>query len=1141
MNLSVVAAGIALVYVSVLFILAWGAERYLKGVRKKTRSAIYVLSLAVYCSSWSFLGTVGSAADNMWSFVPIYLGPIVIFLLAFPILRKMAQVSKAQNTTSVADFIAARYGKSQTLAAVITLIALLGIMPYIALQIKAMVFSFGLFQTSGQTFEGNRLAFIVSVILAIFAILFGTRKLDATEHNPGMILAIGVESIVKLVAFVAVGLIICFTVFSDGQQLIDAALAEPHWSQIQLNRFLPELLMASAAFLCMPRMFHVMMVECESEQDIQRARWLFPLYLIVFAALIAPLALAGKQVFGVSVDADTYVINLPLHFGYDWLALIALLGTISAATGMVIVAVVTISVMVSNEWVLPLLLRSGSLKTRNYNQFAQLLLNSRRIAIAVILLMGYAAYINLNDTGSLAKLGMLSFGAFAQLAPALIGGMIWKQGNHIGVFSGLIVGFGLWLMILLQPLTQQPLTADYDLPLLAQITPDVRDVVLALFANIVCYVLGSIWFRSSVLERIQASSFVNPERFNKSAPRKIIVSQQDLLILASRFIGAERAYQKFADFDADAVSNENWNKSASPELISYTEHLLSAVLGASSTSLVMQSVLDGRDLGLDEVFSLVDEASTKIILSQDMLRGAIEHAYEGMSVVDKDLRLVAWNYRYQSLFHYPDGFLQAGMPVEDIIRFNAERGYCGPGEVEEHVRRRVQHMRNGTAHSSERQRLDGMVIKIQGNPMPDGGFVMTFTDITQYRQQAQALQEANDNLEARVNERTHELAMLNAQLLETKHKEERANASKSKFLAAVGHDLMQPLNAARLFTASLSQQHNLDNDVAATVGHIDSSLRAAGELLTDLLDISRFDSGKVEINRNQFAIDDLLQELAVEFAAMGADQGTGFSWHKSGVTIDSDLNLLRRILQNFLTNAFRYAKGRRVVLGCRRRNNMLEIQVWDTGCGIEPDKCDQIFEEFYRSDVGKKTSENGLGLGLAIAQRIANTMEHKLTVRSWYGQGSMFGVSVPMVAGDHRPVPQSIPSMLQPLAGVVVLCIDNEEAILAGYESLLTRWKCEVICATDLADARIKLGLKGVAPQIILADYQLDDGLNGLDAMVDIRARYGAEIPGVLITANTNKRLVEKVESLGFRYMAKMVRPAALRALMSSLLSHKHS
>ncbi|GIU27256.1 hybrid sensor histidine kinase/response regulator [Shewanella schlegeliana] len=1141
MNLTVLVGTIAIVYVLLLFLLAWGAERWFGGITKRIQTWVYGLSLAVYCSSWSFLGTVGQSAQDLWSFLPIFIGPILIFTVGFSLLRKMVIVSKAQNITSVADFIAARYGKSQVLAAIVTLIALFGIMPYIALQLKAMVFSLNLFQPDGALFSGATVSLIITAILAVFAILFGTRKLDATEHNPGMMLAIAFESLVKLGAFLLVGIVISFGVF-DGfgdiwQQANERELINA--PNIRIESLMPELLVGMAAFLCMPRQFHVMMVECENEKTILKARWLFPLYLLLFGMFVAPLALAGKLLLGDAVAADTYVINLPLALNQPWLAVVALLGTLSAATGMVIVAVVTISVMVSNEWLVPLMLRTGQIKEKNFSQFSQLLLNARRLAIVLILALGYFSYLSFMDNDSLSSLGMLSFGAFAQLAPALIGGMYWKHGNRSGVFLGLGVGFSLWCYILLQGAVDSPAIVTADFALLDSITPNVRDILIALLANCACYMLGSVWFRAGVAERMQASAFVTPGQLKKDINRKSApVSQQDLLILASRFVSPTRAYESFSAFSEDAVKSDSWHKAAPPELIAHTEHMLAGVLGASSASLVLDSVLQGRDLALDEVFSLVDEASSKIILSQDMLRGAIEHAYEGMSVVDKDLNLVAWNFKYAELYDYPENFLQAGMPISDVVRFNATRGFCGEGEIEEQVEKRVQHMRNGTPHVSERQRKDGKVIKIQGNPMPSGGFVMTFTDITQYRQQAMELQQANETLEARVKERTYELSMLNSQLLEAKAQEENANASKSRFLAAVGHDLMQPLNAARLFTASLSQYPNLDLEGKTTLNHVNSSLKIAGELLTDLLDISKLDSDMVEVNRRDFAIADLIDGLAVEFDAMSKDSLIKFSFVSSSVTINSDPSLLRRVLQNFLTNAYRYAKGNRVLLGCRRRGEELEIQVIDTGCGIDESETTEIFKEFKRLDNPESKSVSGLGLGLAIADRISRVLSHEINVSSELGKGSMFSIRVPIGKKNTAPKPKKVSSLLQPLAGVKVLCIDNEKAILAGLESLLSRWQCEVICACDLADARIKLGLKGVAPDIILADYHLDNGQNGVDAMDGIRSLYGEHLPGIVITANTQKELIDDMQRRGYHYMAKMVKPAALRALISSLVKN---
>lgn len=1139
MNLTLIVAIIAVCYVSLLFLLAWGAERWFSKITKKLQVGIYGLSLAVYCSSWSFLGTVGQSSKDLWSFLPIFLGPIFIFTLGFGMLRKMVQVSKAQNITSVADFIAARYGKSQTLAALVTLIALFGIMPYIALQLKAMVFSLNLFQPIDEPLDGVTIPLIITALLAIFAILFGTRKLDATEHNPGMMLAIAFESLVKLAAFLLVGIVISFGFFDGFGDIWQQASAQNLITNPnpRIEALMPELLVGMAAFLCMPRQFHVMVVECADESVLSKGRWLFPVYLALFGLFVGPLALAGKILLGDSVSADTYVISLPLALDQPILAVVALLGTLSAATGMVIVAVVTISVMVSNEWLVPALLRTGQIREKNFSQFSQLLLNARRVAIVIILALGYGSYLALADSDSLSHLGMLSFGAFAQLAPALVGGLYWKHGNRAGVFLGLSVGFSLWFYIMWQGVGAVPVVNAGDSNLFDAITPNVRDALTALFANIACYVLGSIWFRAGVAERIQASAFVSPGKRKNSANKKHgPISQQDLLILASRFVSPTRAYESFSRFSTDAVKSDSWHKAAPPELISHTERLLAGVLGASSAALVMDSVLQGRDLALDEVFSLVDEASSKIMLSQDMLRGAIEHAYEGMSVIDSDLNLVAWNFKYVELYQYPEGFLQQGMPISEVIRFNAARGYCGEGEIEQQVEQRVQHMRNGTGHTSERHRKDGKVIKIQGNPMPDGGFVMTFTDITQYRQQERALIEANETLESRVRERTYELAMLNSELLAAKAQEEMANASKSRFLAAVGHDLMQPLNAARLFTASLSQYPKLDREAQTTLSHVNSSLKIAGELLTDLLDISKLDSGMVEVNRRDFAVSELINGLAVEFDAMAADSHIRFKMVSCSATVNSDPSLLRRVLQNFLTNAYRYARGGRVLLGCRYRGQELEIQVLDTGCGIDEKETADIFKEFKRLNNPKSNNVSGLGLGLAIADRISKVLEHSIQVSSQLGRGSVFSIRVPLGETVSQVQVKAMPSLLQPLAGVKVLCIDNEEAILAGLESLLSRWQCEVICAKDLADARIKLGLKGVAPDIVLADFHLDDGKNGVDAMDGIRSLYGKHLPGILLTANTRKELIEDVERRGYHYMAKMIKPAALRALISSLV-----
>ncbi|WP_028116790.1 PAS domain-containing hybrid sensor histidine kinase/response regulator [Ferrimonas senticii] len=1127
---------IALAYISILFLVAWLGERYASAWLKRGKTVIYALSLAVYCSSWSFLGTVGQAAQQPWAFVPIIIAPVLMFSLGFGFIRRVVKVANDQSITSMADFIAARYGKSQLLAVGVTLVATLALMPYMALQLKAMVVAINLFQGDSQLDEGM-LALGITITLALFAILFGTRKLDATEHNPGMIVAVAFESVVKLLAFVAVGAVVLFAVFDGPADLFAQAQQQrqlPSFS-LDLLDIAPDTLIAMAAFMALPRMFHVLVVENNHERSLLKSRWALPAYLILWALFVIPLAVAGRVLLGDSVHADTYVITLPQYLQMDWLAVVALLGAISAASSMVIVAVVTVAIMISNEWMIPLALRSGTIRDKNFNQFSTRLLNSRRLIIVLVLLAAYGAYLQIDQAPSLARIGMLAFGGFAQLAPAFVGAVYWRRGHRNGVLAGLLVGLLGWVLVL-----SKPLLAEQGWQLVwFGLSADMSQLLLVLCINSALFVGFSVLARPTVTDRVQARIFTQSILPKRGVNPHSNISQQELLLLVSRFIGPDRAYRSFAQQFPSAIARDTWNKKAEPEMVEAGERMLASVLGAASASAVMQSVLEGQDLAIDQVFRLVDEASAKIVLGQDQMRGAIEHAAEGISVVDKDLNLVAWNRTYQQLFDYPDGFLVVGKPVEEIVRYNASLGRCGPGEVEQHVAKRVNYMRAGSAHKSERRRADGQVIQMQGNPMPDGGFVMTFFDITEFRQQQQALTSLNEELELRVAERTRELTQLNQQLRQAKAAEELANQSKSRFLAAVGHDLMQPLNAARLFTASMLQDGQRQQQDKASLHNIANSLRSAGEMLADLLDISKLEAGNFTLNRRPVRLKTVLQPLVVEFEAMSLAAGLKFRQQLADVVIDTDPNMLRRIVQNFLTNALRYTDSGTILLGCRRCGDSIEIQVHDTGCGINQSDLALIFREFQQVDEHRGNS--GLGLGLAIADRVAHALKHPLSVRSQLGRGSMFSVRVPLTDAVVEEPKLATPSAFvnRSLQGITVLCIDNEEAILAALKGLLERWQCQVVTATSLADARMQLGFAGVAPQMILADYHLDDGRTGLEAMRALRQSYGREIPGILITADTRKELLEQVEAEGFGFMAKMVKPAALKALMSAQLRQR--
>ncbi|WP_429239518.1 hybrid sensor histidine kinase/response regulator [Aeromonas veronii] len=1141
--------GLSLSYLGLLFLIAFVADKH-KRHRMKGQPLLYSLSLAVYCTSWTFFGTVGQASESPWSPVPIYLGPMLVFLFGWRLLARLILVAKREHITSIADFIAARYGKSQRLAMVIALIAIMGILPYLVLQLKAIVTGLDLLMVNSggisPTSNTSELALGVTLLLALFSILFGTRHLDATEHHRGMVVAIAFESVVKLLAFIAVGGFALWLILSKPGEAHEQVTRD-FFAQVvavspgNLLELAIYTVLAMCAVICLPRQFHVTVVENNQGQDLHWARWIFPLYLFVMGLFIWPLALAGKQWVGADMASDTYVISLPMALGFDGMAMLAFLGGTSAATGMVIVCTIALAIMVSNDLVLPVLLRRFWRQGRD-ERLVRLLLQVRRGAILLILLAAWGLYLWLGDLTSLSRIGYLSFGAVAQFAPALLLGLYWRHGNRKGVYLGLSLGVSLWFVTLLvesgllagSPLAE--LLAPPDLPAFRELSLGAWCIFLSLLFNLLGYVAGSLLSRPAVSERLQAANFVGKPSRDTAALYQARVSVKELEMLAARFVGSSRVKRAFGRFAGERGGTLAPQMQASAELIAHTERLLAGVFGTSSARLVLASALQGRNMQLEEIATIVDEASDVFRFNRGLLQGAIEHIGQGISVVDRELRLVAWNRRYIELFHYPPGLIQAGRPIEEIIRYNAQQGLCGPGDIEDHVARRVAFMKRGSAHISARERPDGRVIEMQGNPMPAGGFVMTFTDITPFRDAERVLREANEHLEARVAERTRELSELNRQLLLVNQQVERANQSKSRFLAAVSHDLTQPLNAAKLFTSSLLEMLPDAGEQARIARHIDDALGATEDLITDLLDISRLEAGKFKAKKLDFALRDLLDNLKAEFGVLAQAGGIHFSVVESKHAVHSDVRLLRRVLQNFLTNAFRYNPGGRVLLGCRRMGEKIRIEVWDNGPGIPQDKQEAIFDEFSRLDHSRTAKEQGLGLGLAIARGISQVLGHQLTLQSWPGKGSVFAVTLNLatrpVTAHQLAAPVVRDSQLE---GVAVLCIDNERDILTAMSTLLGRWGCEVRCAVDLAEAE-ELVAQGFVPRLVLSDYHLDDGKTGLEALAVLQRVCGDELGGIIISADRKSELQVQIRERGYGYISKPVKPLKLRALMNSLL-----
>ncbi|MFJ5295323.1 NahK/ErcS family hybrid sensor histidine kinase/response regulator [Pseudomonas sp. NPDC088368] len=1147
-------AAVALAYMAIMFAIAFYGDRRSGALPPRLRAWVYSLSLAVYCTSWTFFGAVGQAAEQLWSFLPIYLGPIVMLVLAPWVLQKMVLISKQENITSIADFIAARYGKSQTLAIVVALICLIGVLPYIALQLKGIVLGVNILIGAGADATGTRAqdtALIVSLVLALFTIVFGTRNLDATEHHRGMVLAIAFESLVKLFAFMAVGVFVTFGLYDGVDDLFNQAMLAPrleeYWKEtINWPSMVVQTGVAMMAIVCLPRQFHVTVVENIEPQDLRLAKWVFPIYLLLAGLFVVPIALAGQMLLPSSVLPDSFVISVPLAHAHPALAMLAFIGGASAATGMVIVASVALSTMVSNDMLLPWLLRRKTAE-RPFEVFRYWMLSVRRVSIVAILLLAYVSYRLLGSTASLATIGQIAFAAITQLTPAMIGALYWKPANRRGVFAGLAAGVFIWFYTLVLPLTAHSMGwALSSFPLLGwlhsnpfnlPISPLTQGVLLSMAGNFALFVWVSLLSRTRVSEHWQAGRFIGQELQARPNNRSLLAVQiEDLLKLSARFVGEERAQQSFIRFAYRQGKGFNPNQNANGEWIAHTERLLAGVLGTSSTRAVVKAAIEGRDMQLEDVVRIADEASEVLQFNRALLQGAIENITQGISVVDQSLKLVAWNDRYLELFNYPEGLISVGRPIADIIRYNAERGLLGPGEAEVHIARRLHWMRQGRAHTSERLFPNGRVIELIGNPMPGGGFVMSFTDITAFREAEQALKGVNESLEQRVAERTRELSQLNVALTEAKAHAEAANQSKTRFLAAVSHDLMQPMNAARLFSAALLHvDDSIPDEAQKLIQHLDSSLRSAEDLISDLLDISRLENGKFTPTIAPFPLNNLFDTLGAEFKALAQEQGLNFRVRGSQLRVASDAKLLRRVLQNFLTNAFRYAKGP-ILLGVRRTGASVSLEVWDRGPGIPEDKRQVIFEEFKRLDSHQTRAEKGLGLGLAIADGLCRVLGHTLEVRSWPGKGSVFSVTVPLARTQAAPQAVAVEPKRAALNGTQVLCIDNEDSILIGMNSLLSRWGCQVWTARNREECQTLLD-DGIRPHLALVDYHLDHGETGTELMAWLRTQLGEPVPGVLISADGRPELIAQVHAAGLDYLAKPVKPAALRALLSRHVS----
>ena len=1127
-----------LCYLVLLFWVASRADRHQFRKNSWTRSpAVYALALGVYCTSWTFYGLVGTAAENGWRFLPILLGPALLFIFAAPLCQRVAALCKQENIRSVADFLAARYGKRRGIASCVTLIMFIATVPYIALQIKAVTDSLRLI-TPANEFSASKVGFASACAMAAFSLLFGARRIESAGYHAGLMSAIAFESLVKLFAFVALAGFSLAIIFSDQYtvQVSDFSLLS-FFTAFFNYRFILETLVSAAAILCLPRMFHVTFVEQLSNTHFLKARKIYPLYLGIVASCIVIISLAGSGVFKQqAISGDNFVLMLPLTTNNPWLTVLAFLGGLSAATAMIIVATVTLSYMLSNDVILPLLLRRRRKAILHTPDFSTTLINTRRATVLLVIALAYGYQLVFAGNAALTDIGLVAFALAVQLFPSLIFGIYSQRGNAYAAYGALSCGCSLWFITLMLPLMADagavpkhiieqgffgvPWLRPEFLFNLEFADPYSRGVTISLLVNLLSYWLFAKLGTVNLADKIQAKAFTNLSRATPTQRHKRY-SIGDLRVLLVNFLGYSATEQLIQQYSKPS------DNLASTELVDAAEHALSGVVGITTAIAMLNNLESKSQLDVADVVNIV-EGTTKVLrFNQDMIIASFESISSGVSVLDEHLQLVSWNRRYEEIFAYTPGFLKVGMTVEDLVRFNSNRGLMGKGSAEEHVQKRLAHLRSGRAYRVIRNHRES-VIEIKGNPLPNGGYVTTYDDISEFIGAQDRLEKTKLYLEQRVKERTNELQ-------EARQAAEEANRTKSQFLAQASHDILQPLNAASLYASVLLEQakKNKQKNIH-TIEYLNAAIQSSENIISTLLEISKLDTGSIKTNVANVNLHQILENLANEFRVQ-LNPKCSLEYIATSARVRTDPHYLRRILQNFLSNAVKYTKQGRICIGCRRRKQAIEIFVYDTGMGIPDQEQSRVFDDFYRAS--NQQAAPGIGLGLAVAKRFSELLNLRICSKSQFGRGSSFSIIAPRVERlEEAEKTVETLALYTSLKDKHVMYVDDDQQNVQAMAALLSEWGCILTAATSVNEALAKAKTAPM-PDALIIDWDLNDnrGYDGIRLAHTLRDIWQPELPACLVSAAPNAKL-NIASGDRMEFLQKPLKPGKLRAVLEHLV-----
>ncbi|MBA8877172.1 PAS domain-containing hybrid sensor histidine kinase/response regulator [Phyllobacterium myrsinacearum] len=1137
---------VALLYLLAQYILIKTVDRRARTENGPDRPYIYALSLASGGSSWLFYGALGYAADNGFEFIGLFIGIALAFTLGFPFLRKIVRLAKSEGITSIADLIGARYGKSFSVTALVTLIATVGLVPYLALQITAIHYLFDVFRNTfashgqGEHHGSHWLLWCLLCVIGLFTVRNSEKSVHTTDHDEGLVRVSANDSVFKIIVFVIVGMTAITLFFTEPVEHI-SQIAIP-WPQgrISLENMIALILIGASTTVLLPSHFYLTVVENRSERELRTARWLVPACLFIAGVFVLPVTAIGLQVLPSTAYPDFYFLSLPLLMDHDWLSAVAFAGGLSAASTMLVLPAIVLSIMISNDLVMPVVLKWP--RRAAAQDFTRTISKVRRYSILVILLAAYVYQFTIMEHVDFSELSLISAVSMMQMLPPFLGGFVWRQATGRGALWGMTAGITVWLYTMVLPTW-----LDQSSSLIAngpfgvgglrphhlwnlQSSSFVNGLLWSLIANLAFFIVGSLSKSARPLERIQANVFISHKPAATVSIRNLRpkITIRQLKEAISRYIGAERAELAFRTFCEREGVELDRDDPADFKTVHFCEQLLSGIVGSPSARLILSLALGPTGIAQKRAQILLDHATGALVQNRYLLQTALDQMDQGIGVFDEHARLTCWNRQFPFMLDLPENLQRMGVSLRHIASFLTDRGDLVQLEDKDcHPE-----FDPLAAHWRVRFRDTGQIIDVLSNTMPDGGRVTTFTDITKAVETDRMLRQTNEYLDTRVRERTAELTLANQELAKAQRRAEDANISKTRFLTDAGHDILQPLNAARLYSSALSGHLSETHQKELAVS-LDSSLEAVESIFNALLDISRLDAGALQPVISTFSLNTVLQQVVRDFLPASLEKGLELKLVDSSVVVETDRNLLRRLLQNLVSNAVKYCRSGKILVGVRHQGNMLEVQILDTGIGIPQSELNVVFREFSRLSEGMNESD-GLGLGLSIVERIAKTLGMQIGVTSNVGKGSVFSVRMPVSQLPTLTHVNGVPSIGDSSVadGLSVLCIDDDKRSLSAMKELLQSWGCTVDALSQGKALRRLCQNRTEPPDLILADYNLGDE-TGLDLIAYVRDHYDCSIRAALVTAERSSQLRNRAAADDVSVINKPVRPAILRAVLS--------